>query len=298
MDKLTATKYFIKVADTGSFSKTAKNLNLPISTVSRRIKDLEQHLGVELLRRTTRYLALTESGKIYYDQVAPAVQSFEMADQLLKESSSELSGKLTISALPSYANKHLYPMLEKFRMKYPEIIIELICTTTLQDIIKDNIDFIIRPTHSPPDHLVAKVIDNHNMAIVATPKYLADVAPITHWDTIQNHKAICYATESGIMSWYAYQNDTFHEINKNPYVIYSDTCKVLDSVLNNEGIALLPEWTYHESLEAGEVQIVNKDWQGMFKPSLDQKLYILYDKKTSKLKRNQTFLKFFLDQIK
>ncbi len=298
MDKLTAAKYFIKVADSGSFSKAAKLLDLPVSTLSRRIKDLEQHLGVELLKRSTRYLSLTDLGRSYYDHIEQAVRDFERADEILNETSSSLSGKLRISALPSYANRHLYPILEKFRLVYPEITIELICTDTVQDLLKDDMDFIIRPTSAPPENLVAKVIDHHKMAIIASPEYLENSPILTHWEDVKNHKAICYRGGNGVMTWHAFQNKKSFEILKNPYVIYNDTCRILDTVINGEGIALLPEWTYLESLKQGLVRKINQDWDASFRSNMNQKLYLIYDKKTSLLKRNKTFLKFFLEQLK
>lgn len=298
MDKLTASKYFIKVADSGSFSKAADLLDLPISTISRRIKDLEQNLGVQLLKRSTRYLSLTDLGRIYYDQIEQAVRDFEMADQLVQEAYSKPSGKIKISALPSYANKHVYPILKKFRNAYPEIIIELMCTDTVHDLIKDNIDFAIRPTSAPPENLIARIIDGHKMAIVASPAYLKKSPKITSFEDIKHHKAICFSTPSGPITWFSYANDTWHEIEKKPYVICSDTCKVLDIVINGEGIALLPEWTYLESLKKGLVEHINIGWDVSFRSNKNQKLFLIYDKKTSKLKRNQTFLKFFLEQIK
>ena len=298
MDKLTATKYFIRVVDTGSFSKTAKELGVPVSTISRRVKDLENHLGIDLLKRSTRYLSLTELGQTYYDHVKQAVRDFEMADLLLQEASSEPSGKIKISALPSYADQHLYPMLEKFRRLYPNIMIELLATDTLQDLMKDNIDFAIRPTNSPPENLVAKVIDEHRMAVVASPKYVEEYGLLKTPTDILKHKTICYGTPNGQLSWYAYYKKSWEKIQTSPYFLCSDTSKILDIVIEGEGIALLPEWTYLESLKNGLVEKMNVGWEASLRDSFDHKLFLIYDKKTSQLKRNQTFLKFFLEEIK
>lgn len=298
MDKLTAAKYFIKVADTGSFSKTARQLGLPVSTVSRRVKDLEQHLGIELLRRSTRYLSLTELGKTYYNQVSQAVKDFEMADIILRETSTIPSGKLKISALPSYANQHLYPILEKFRNLYPEIMIELLATDNVQDLMKDNIDFAIRPTNCPPENLVAKVIDEHRMAIVASPSYLEKHGKLKSPDEVINHKTLCYGTSNGQLDWHSFYKKKWEKTKTSPYFMCSDTCKILEIVIQGEGIALLPEWTYLQSLKKGLVEKANVGWDASFRDSFKHKLYLIYDKKTSELKRNQTFLRFFLEEIK
>lgn len=298
MDKLTAAKYFIRVADTGSFSKTAKELGVPVSTISRRVKDLEQHLGIDLLKRSTRYLSLTELGQIYYDNVKQAVRDFEMADLILQEASTEPSGKLKISALPSYADQHLYPILEKFRRLYPNIMIELLATDTVQDLMKDNIDFAIRPTNTPPENLVAKVIDEHRMAIVASPKYIEKFGLLETPSDILKHKTICYGTPNGQLTWYTFYKKKWDKIKTSPYFLCSDTCKILDIIIEGEGIALLPEWTYLKSLNKGLVKRMNIGWEASFRDSFEHKLFLIYDKKTSQLKRNKTFLKFFLEEIK
>ena len=298
MDKLTAARYFIKVADTGSFSKTAKLLDLPISTVSRRVKDLEQYLGIILLKRTTRHLSLTDLGRVYYNQVEEAVRAFELADQIILQSSSKPSGKIKISALPSFANKHLYPILEQFRKEHPEIMIELITTNMVQNLMTENVDFAIRPTNNPPENLVAKEIDKHRMAIVCSPEYMEKHGPLNSWHDVINHKTICFSYLTGMMPWWAYSNKRWYKIDKIPYFVCTDTCKILDIVKKGEGIALLPEWTYSQSLNEGLVEKANKGWEASFSDSHEHRLFLLYDKKQSMLKRNRTFLKFFLEQIK
>ncbi len=298
MDKLTATKYFIRVADTGSFSKTAKELCVPVSTISRRVKDLEQHLGVDLLKRSTRYLSLTELGQTYYNQVSQAVRDFEMADLMLKETSTEPSGKLKISALPSYADQHLYPILQKFRSLYPEIMIELLATDTVQDLMKDNIDFAIRPSNMPPENLVARVIDEHRMAIVASPEYIEKFGILKTPKDVLNHKTICYGTQNGQLPWHSFYKQKWNKIETSPYFLCSDTNKILDIIIRGEGIALLPEWTYLNSMNKGLVKKINVGWEASFRDNFEHKLFLIYDKKTSQLKRNQTFLRFFLEEIK
>ncbi|KAG1702985.1 putative HTH-type transcriptional regulator YafC [Nymphon striatum] len=136
------------------------------------LKTWNNTLGFMLINRTTRHLSLTDLGTVYYNQVEEAVRAFELADQTIQQSSTKPSGKLKISALPSYANKHLYPILEKFRKQHPDIMVELMTTDIIHNLVTDNIDFAIRPTHKPPENLVAKVVDHHRMAIVCSPEYI------------------------------------------------------------------------------------------------------------------------------
>jgi len=298
MDKLTATRYFLKVADTGSFSKTAKILRLPVSTVSRRIKDLELNLGVELFKRSTRFLSLTEIGRSYYNQVEDAVRAFDLAEEVATQTQKQPSGIIKISALQSYAEVHLYPTLIKFQKAYPEIIIDLQTTDVIRDIVRENIDFAFRPTTHPPENLIAKVIDDHNMAIIASPDYIKSHGKITDFTEVKNHKAICYGRADSTLTWYAKKQDKWSEIEKSPYFICSDTSHLLDIVINGGGISLLPEWNYKKSMEEGTVQKINSGWEANFSTDLEHRVYLLYDKKTSELTRNKLFLNFFMNYIK
>ncbi|MEM9331520.1 MAG: LysR family transcriptional regulator [Pseudomonadota bacterium] len=298
MDKLTAARYFLKVADTGSFSKTAKFYNLPVSTVSRRIKDLEQNLGAKLLRRTTRFLSLTEIGEIYYKQVENAVDAFDLAEEAVNQASGRPSGTIRISALPSYSEMHLYPLIQQFRNAYPDIVVDLNTTDQVQDLVRDKFDFAIRPTSFPPEHLIAKVIDRHKMLLVASPGYLKKFGEVRDYKDLTTHRALCYRSANGVMPWYAFKNNDVHVIDKKPYFLCNDTNELLRIAADGEGIALLPEWTAKRALEDGLIEQVNFGWDVSFVSDLDHRLYLLYEQKASELTRNKLFLEFFLRHIR
>ena len=297
MDKLAATRYFLRVADTGSFSKTAKNLNVPTSTVSRRIKDLEDSLGVTLFRRSTRIVSLTDIGAQYYKQVEDAVRSFDIAEELVGQSSDTPSGIIKISALPSYASVHLFPILREFKKLYPKIVIDLNITDHVQDLVRDRVDFAIRPTSNPPGHMIAKVVDQHKMIMVASAAYLEAYGRPQGFGKFYEHKALSYRGSTGVLPWYAFHKDEWHPINKNPSFISNDTNELLDLAINGEGIALLPEWTALSGVRQGLVSKVNVGCEVSFVNNFDHKLFLIYEKKVLELRRNKAFLKFFWGKV-
>ena len=297
MDKLTAAKYFLNVADTGSFSKTAKLLDLPVSTVSRRIKDLEHNLGVELFRRSTRFLALTDLGKIYYERIEGAVKDFDTVEELFREATREPSGVIKISALPSYADMRLYPLVQEFRLHYPKITIDLNTTDQVEHLLRDKFDFAIRPTSKPPENLVAKVIDRHKMMLVASPEYVKKFGKIRDPDEVKNHQALCYRSATGVMPWQSYRDGVWQVVQKTPYFVCNDTTELLRIVCAGEGISLLPEWTTKEHLQKGLVEQINIGWEISFIDDLEHRLYLLYEKKNIELKRNRVFLNFLLKNL-
>ena len=294
MDKLTAAKYFLNVADTGSFSKTARQLGLPVSTVSRRIKDLEQSMGVELFRRSTRFLGLTEIGEIYYDQIQGAVNDFETVEELILEATGEPTGVIKISALPSYTDMHLYPLLREFRALYPKITVDLNTTDRVEHLLRDKYDFAIRPTSKPPENLIARVIDQHKMKLVASPRYIEKHGEIRNSGEVKNHRALCYRSASGEMPWQSYQHGKWKVVEKTPYFVCNDTTELLKIAAAGEGIALLPDWTTKSYIEEGLVARINIGWEISFINDLAHRLYLLYEKRSLQLKRNKVFLDFFM----
>ena len=189
MDKIRALKYFLKVAETSSFSNAAKHFSVP-SSVSRRIRDLEVELQVELFHRSTRVVKLSALGEVYYDQVKDIIQSLENADELVSQRSNSPTGLLRISVMPGYGRMCLYPILDKFRQQYPNIILDIDLTNQLADITQNEVDIAIRGTSALPDRAVAKKLCQNEFVIVAAPEYLKHGTP-TRWKTYSNIKHCC-----------------------------------------------------------------------------------------------------------
>ena len=143
MDKLRALKYFLEVAETGSFSGAAKVLGVSASSVSRRIQDLEVQLGALLIQRSTRVVQLTELGALYLEQISPAVQALGYADNLIEQHSDIPSGVLKISAIPGYGKFCLEPALAKLRKRYPDIIVDVEMTDHVSNLAHNQIDIAL-----------------------------------------------------------------------------------------------------------------------------------------------------------
>ncbi|WNZ54313.1 LysR family transcriptional regulator [Microbulbifer sp. MKSA007] len=111
MDKIRALRYFKRVVELNSFTAVAEEFEVPASSISRRVKDLEQSLGVELLQRSTRQVKVTELGKLYYSMISKAIRQLEQADELVSHTFEAPKGLIRISCLPTYGEQHLTPFL-------------------------------------------------------------------------------------------------------------------------------------------------------------------------------------------
>ena len=125
MDQLRALRYFSKLAQTLSFSETADYFRVPSSSVSRRIKDLEENLGIELFLRTTRSVSLTDLGVLHLAEIKTALQTIEIADEMCKAQSISPSGTVRITAMPAYAELYVLPAINKMRKLYPDLEFDL-----------------------------------------------------------------------------------------------------------------------------------------------------------------------------
>ncbi|WP_366931885.1 LysR family transcriptional regulator [Paraburkholderia xenovorans] len=121
MDQLLALRVFVRIADAGNFSKAADSLNIPRPTVTKLVRDLEAHLGVKLLQRTTRRVTVTAEGVAYYERALHVIEEVDDMDALVAHTRAEPRGRLRIDIGSSLANLILIPALADFRTRYPDI---------------------------------------------------------------------------------------------------------------------------------------------------------------------------------
>ena len=194
MDKLRALRYFDHLAKSLNFSVTADHFRVPSSSVSRRIKDLEQELGATLFERTTRTVRLTDLGKLYLREVSTALQSIEMADELVGAQSKSPSGLLRITAMPGYGERFVLPALEKLRGLYNNITFDVNLTDQVINLASNDVDIAIRAASNPPEQVVARRLGDHEFVLVTTPEYInANGTPTTSTD-LQEHTVFMYRT--------------------------------------------------------------------------------------------------------
>lgn len=136
------------IADKGSFGAAAQVLNMPTSTVSRRLSELEKELGVALVQRTSRSASLTEAGSILNQQASPHVQGLIDSVSFLQEQSSSISGKLTVVSPIFLSYFRLSSWIAEFQALHPKLDIEYRISNKLDDLLSDQIDVAIRPDHS------------------------------------------------------------------------------------------------------------------------------------------------------
>jgi DNA-binding transcriptional LysR family regulator len=172
MDRLAELDIFARVVTTGSMSAAARELSVSPPVVSKRIRALEERLGTRLLQRTTRQLALTESGKGFYERVVAILASVDEAEAWVSRRAATARGVLRVSAPTSFGRLHIAPHLVDFLRDYPDITIDLSLSDQFVDIVAEGFDIAVRIADLQDSSLVAKRLAPSHRVLCAAPAYL------------------------------------------------------------------------------------------------------------------------------
>ena len=170
---------FTKVAETKSFTGAAEILGLPKSTVSRKLAQLEERLGVRLVQRTTRKLALTDIGEAYYTRCSRIVADAVDAEHAAMDMQASPRGRLRVSSTIDFATRYLGDIVADFLASHRDITIELDATDRLVDLIEDGFDLAVRFGPMPESTLIARRMCSVSLVLCASPEYLARSVPKT-----------------------------------------------------------------------------------------------------------------------
>jgi DNA-binding transcriptional LysR family regulator len=189
---------FARIVEAGSFSLAAQRLDLPKSTVSRRISLLEASLGERLLQRTTRRLMLTEFGTSLLEHARKVADEVEAAGALAQHRQAAPSGKLRISAPHDFANVGMTELIARFAERYPAVSLELDLSPRRVDLVAENFDIAIRMGDLPEDStLAARRVTLERMGLYAAPSYIARRGLPEHPDDLLQHDLLCVLSRSG-----------------------------------------------------------------------------------------------------
>ena len=252
---------FVTVVEQGNFSKAAKKLGVTPSAVSRQISRLEDALGIKLLQRTTRQLALTESGKLTFDYCKQMVESADQAVNASRSATSTVSGLLRVSAPKSLANKVLRPLFVEFLKCYPDIQLHLKVTDRILDPIHDGVDFLIHINDYPIEALVNIKIGRVEQVLCASPEFLKSHTPPTHPDDLKYLSCICLGENMVDNRWrFINENQqTTVQVSGSYLLNHSDMRR--DAIEQGFGIGPLPDYIAQQGIKTGKLIPLLEGWQ-------------------------------------
>jgi DNA-binding transcriptional LysR family regulator len=247
---------FLKVVEKNSFIKTSESLNIPASTISRKVSDLEKRLGVTLLERTTRRIKLTEFGEIYYNACIVGINKIKEADNLILQKKMIPQGKLKISASIIVGNKILVDWLLEFCNKYPKIELELVLDNSYSDFFSDNIDIAFRVDPPDDNNLKAIKISDVNYILCSSSKYISKFKEPKNLKDLENHNCIIVKGSSYKVKWEFNIDKKQEYFEPKGNIVTNNLDIAKDFLLADKGIAYLPKFLLKEYIEKKEVKVL------------------------------------------
>lgn len=181
---------FVEVAKTKSFSRAADSLNMPASTLSRRISELEKSIGVRLLKRSTRRVDVTEAGAVYFERSLHIIDEARMAHEELLGITQEPKGRLRVSLPSSLALTRLAPIMRDFSLRYPEIQCEYDLGIQAIDLLADPFDLVLRFGVASTPGVIARQLGTARMGLFASQKYLDQYGTPKIPADLSNHECL------------------------------------------------------------------------------------------------------------
>ncbi len=186
----------MRVAEAGSFAKAADSMDLPRSSVSKLVQDLEAHLGTKLVERTTRSVTMTTEGVTYHERALRLLADLDDMDGTVAGARSTPKGKLRVDIGSVLANEILIPALADFQLQYPDIDLLLGVSDRSADLIGEGIDCVIRGGALPDSSMMARKLCELDYVLCAAPSYLNGREPPAHPDDVQAHRVVSYFSAS------------------------------------------------------------------------------------------------------
>ena len=250
-----------QVIDSGSFTQAATNLGMTKSTVSRKLAELEEHLGVKLITRSTRKLGLTQEGEIFYQASVKVLDIMQQTELELTANQNLIRGHLNLAMPVEIGHSVMSDYINSFLIRYPEVSINVEMTNREVDIIGDSIDLYVQIGEINDSSLVARTIDFSERVIVASPNYLKTYGNIISPEDLQApHHQIKVVNAVKVPNLYFNQVDKAIRVNL-PYRLKVNTITACKSAcLSGLGIASLPEFLCREHIKNGELIQILPDW--------------------------------------
>jgi DNA-binding transcriptional LysR family regulator len=257
MDRLDAMRAFVTVVAEGSFTRAAERLALSPQLVSKYVSQLEQHLGVRLLNRTTRRLHLTEAGAAYRQRAQQVLVEIEDMESQLGELQSQARGRLRISAPVSFAIRHLAPLISDFQQAHPAVDIDLQLNDRKVDIVEEGFDIALRIGRLKSSSLVARRIAPVRLVLCASPGYLATHGTPQRPQDLAGHRFLRYSymeeSREPLLKWLSRSGGGGREISE----LSSNNGDVLvEAAIGGAGIALQPTFLSGSAIQQGRLKIV------------------------------------------
>jgi DNA-binding transcriptional LysR family regulator len=257
MDRFDSMRAFTRVVDHGGFAAAARAMGLSRSVVNKAVIALEDHLGTQLLRRSTRKVTPTQTGLAFYDRCLQILADVDEAIGAVRELQERPTGNLRVNAPMSFGTLHLAPVVAEYMAAHADVHVELVLNDRFVDPIEEGFDVTLRigePHYSTS--LICRDIVPARRVLCASPGYLADAGEPDHPGELRDHRCLHYGYQGSGQYWRLTgpQGEHNHAIRCCMWSNNGETLKA--AALADQGIALLPTFIVGDALQAGQLRTI------------------------------------------
>ena len=244
---------FVAVVENGGFSAAARTLGISKSAVSKRINQLEAHLGVRLLHRTTRKLSLTEAGERYFEHAAQALTAAGQAEDAVTELQGEPQGNLKISSPMSFGRLHVAPLIPKLLQRHPKLQIDLVMDDRKVDLVAGGFDVAIRAGNLPDSTLIARKLAPLRQVLCASPDYIDRYGRPGTPAELSSHNCVLYSYSSDANEWTLIRESGPENVTVSGSYQVNNSEALLEALREGVGIGRLPTFVAGPDLKTGRL---------------------------------------------
>jgi DNA-binding transcriptional LysR family regulator len=291
---LSGVTVLMAVVEAGSMARAAQALGLSSSGVGRAIARLEKRVGVRLLERTTRTMALTDEGRRFYEEVGPHLDGIEQAAMTAAGAAGVVRGRLRVNVDPFFSRIVLAAQVVTFLKRHPDVRVELIMRDHVGDLVADGFDLAMRFGEPPSGSLVARKLIETRILTVAAPDFVAHYGRPKHPSEVAGLPCIDFydAANARPFEWEFRRDHEVMSVRPASRLMVSDVGAMLSACEAGVGIAQIMQLGSRELLAEGRLVELFPDWSGELFP-----LYALYPSRQLRAAKVRTFIEFAVDLL-
>ncbi|MEI6641094.1 MAG: LysR family transcriptional regulator [Novosphingobium sp.] len=259
MDRFEAMRTLLAAVDGGSLSAASRTLGTPLPTVSRRVSDLEAHLGAQLLVRTSRKLILTEAGEAYVAAARRLLEDLADAERAASGEYRVPRGELLVTAPIMFGKLHVAPVVHAFLAAYPDVTVRLVLSDSTIDIVESHVDVAIRIGPLPDSELIAKQLGHIRWGLYASPDYIERRGMPADLDALANHDCIAFEGLQVRRVWHLRLGTESRAVPIQPRFAVNTADAIIDAATAGLGIARVMSYQAELCVSTGRLVPVLQD---------------------------------------
>ena len=293
--ELHALTLLVEILDAGNLSEAARRLKMSRANVSYHLKAFEQAVGQQLVRRTTRRIEPTEIGLRLYAHGRHIRNELDAARDTVAALGQGIQGRVRLSVPSGYGQLVMAPWLIAFQQQHPGVVLDVAFENRVVDLLRDEVDILVRVMSEPPDHLVARELGEVRYVACCTPAYARTAGLPASLDDL----AACPVITSGVVGRQlrlsAYLHGERHEVQLQPKLMSENFAFLREAILAGLGVGIVPDYVVADAVADGRVLTSLSDWRLSI---FGTRMFMLYMPNRHQTRAASAFMAFILSQVR